>query len=77
MVVSYRKWLDRLKFLVLFMALTMTLYHVLLWVDNWLEPRDKYREPRSKAEKVFRHVSLPTERGTVSERLRLFYWYGE
>lgn len=78
MVVSYRKLLDRLKFLMLFMALTVMLYHVLMWVNGWLEPRDKYREPHSQAEKVFQHVSLPTaEHGTVSDRLRLFYWYGE
>lgn len=77
MIFSYRKWLDRLRFLLLFMALTLTLYHVMLWLDDWLEPQDKYREPHSQAVKVFKHASLPSEQGTVSDRLRLFYWYGE
>ncbi|KIL37074.1 hypothetical protein SD70_31115 [Gordoniibacillus kamchatkensis] len=77
MVVSYRKWLDRLRFLTLFIALTLALYHVMTWLDGWLEPRDKYREPHNQAVKAFRHAALPSERGTVGERLRLFYWYGE
>jgi hypothetical protein len=77
MIFSYRKWFGRLRFLMLFMALTLALYHVMVWLDGWVEPRDKYREPQSQAVKVFTHASLPTEQGTVSDRLRLFYWYGE
>jgi hypothetical protein len=62
---------------VLFMALTLALYHVLTWLDVWLGPQDKYREPQTQAVKAFVHATVPTENGTMSDRLRLFYWYGE
>ncbi|MFC0214258.1 DUF4227 family protein [Paenibacillus chartarius] len=77
MIFSYRKWIGRLHFLMLFMALTLILYHIMVWLENWVQPRDKYREPYNQAVKAFTHASLPAEQGTVTDRLKLFYWYGE
>jgi hypothetical protein len=78
MIFSYGKWLERIRFIALFVVLTLLLYHGMMWISQWLEPRDKYREPTGKAVKAFRqHASIPTDRGSAAERLKLFYWYGE
>ncbi|OPH60845.1 hypothetical protein BC351_16755 [Paenibacillus ferrarius] len=79
MIFSYRKLLVRLRYILLFMALTVILYQVMLVLTGWIEPVNKYRTPSGRSVKVFgQHdpVSLK-ETGTMSDRLRLFYWYGE
>jgi hypothetical protein len=77
MIVSYRKWLNRAKFIVMFVFLTFLLYHMMAVVSNWLGPLDKYRQPTGKSLKVFSHVGGIQESDSISDRLRLFYWYGE
>jgi len=77
MIVSYRKWLSRAKFIATFVILTFLLYHVMAIVSNWIQPLDKYRHPTGKSLKVFSHVGGIHENDSISERLRLFYWYGE
>ncbi|MCI3920218.1 YqzK family protein [Paenibacillus sp. TRM 82003] len=77
MILPLRRWLHRLKYIMLFLVLTYAIYHVFDVVAAWIEP-DKYREPGGRAVKVFRQ-DAPTEEAydTVAERLRFFYWYGE
>lgn len=77
MIVSLRKWLKRVKFAVLLVVLTYLLYRALSVFNAWLEPGRKYRQPSGTAVKAFRHDSLPLEAGGMTERLKLFYWYGE
>jgi hypothetical protein len=79
MVLYFRKWINRLKFALLFAVCTFALYHVLAVLTTWIEPmNNKYREPSGRALKVFQyeHKSL-LDGGSISDRLRLFYWYGE
>jgi len=77
MIIPAKRWLHRLKYIVLFIALTYAMYHLFDVVTAWIEP-DKYREPGGRAVKAFQSETppLPHEE-TALERLRLFYWYGE
>lgn len=75
MIIVFRKWMERLKFALLFVALTCLLYYLLMWVSPWLEPSEKYKEPTGRAVKVFQEEALANE-GTFSQRLRFFYWFG-
>jgi hypothetical protein len=79
MIFSYRKLLVRLRFILLFMALTVILYQVLLVLSVWIQPVNRYRTPSGNSVKVFgqhEHASV-SDSGKMSDRLRLFYWYGE
>jgi len=77
MIVPLKRWIHRLKFILLFLALTYAAYHVFDAVAAWIEP-DKYREPGGRAVKAFRHDAVPDPAyDSAWERLRQFYWYGE
>jgi hypothetical protein len=78
MIVPLKRWLNRVKFLVLFIVLTYAIYHVFDVVAAWIEP-DRYREPGGRAVKVFQYepASAAESYESVADRLRLFYWYGE
>ena len=77
MIVPLRRWFHRLKFIVLFLALTYAAYHLFDAVAAWIEP-DKYREPGGRAVKAFgQNAPTPEPYDTAWERLRQFYWYGE
>jgi hypothetical protein len=75
MIIVCRRWKERLKFAVWFIALTWLLYSLLLKVSAWVEPSRKYKAPSGQAVKVFEVQTLANE-GTFSERLRFFYWFG-
>jgi hypothetical protein len=77
MIFSYRKWMARGRFLLLFMALTFCIYHVMLALTAWIQPTQKYKQPTGKSVKVFQQHASVSEKETMTERLRLFYWYGE
>lgn len=77
MIVSLRKWIERAKFIVLFLVLTYVLYHMLSVLTSWLEPSRKYRQPNGRAVKVFLQDTGTMDAGGMAERLKLFYWYGE
>lgn len=77
MIFLYRKWLNRMKFIVMFVFLTYLLYQAMSIIGSWIEPLDKYHQPAGKAVKVFSHHSGIQENESISERLKLFYWYGE
>ncbi|MBD0380669.1 DUF4227 family protein [Paenibacillus sedimenti] len=80
MIFSYRKWLTRLRFIVLFMALTILLYQVMVVLTGWIQPTNKYKTPAGKSVKVFQqhqHALVQDTGASMSDRLRLFYWYGE
>lgn len=77
MIVPVRRWLNGLKYILLFIVLSILLYQLLEVVGAWMEPA-KYREPDGEALKVFQHeLGLEEEYDSLFERLRLFYWYGE
>ncbi|EGL17218.1 MULTISPECIES: DUF4227 family protein [Paenibacillus] len=78
MIVSVHKWLERTKFLVLFVTLTYVLYRAFALFSVWVEPVDKYRHPSGTSVKVFQQHAIQTEGSeSMAARLRLFYWYGE
>jgi hypothetical protein len=62
---------------ILFLILTFLIYHILRLLTNWTEPNQKYKPPGGKAIKVFHQHVYVTESGSMSDRLRFFYWYGE
>lgn len=77
MIVSMRKWIERAKFMVLFVVLTLVLYQLLAVLNSWLQPVHKYRHPEGSAVKVFHQDTGTMDAANISERLKLFYWYGE
>ena len=77
MVIRLGKWLERLKFVLLFLVLTYVLAQGYGYLKAWIEPKEPYREPRGRAMKVFGEPEGPESAPTFSERLKFFYWYGE
>jgi hypothetical protein len=77
MVIRLGKWLERLKFVLLFLLLTCMLAQGYRYLKAWIEPQDPYREPRGQALRVFGEPEDPTSAPTFGERLKFFYWYGE
>ncbi len=79
MIISATKWIERAKFLLLFLLFTLLLYHALDAISAWIAPKSKYKEPDGGAVKVFHYAELDAGQSsrTMAERLKLFYWYGE
>ena len=77
MVISLHKWLERTKFLILFVVITYFIYHFMNVLTGWIEPHHRYQEPSGRAVKAFVMQESDNGSSTVKDRLRLFYWYGE
>lgn len=78
MVISMRKWLLRLKYALIFMVLTYTLYYTIGLIKEYILLPDKYRVPEGSAVKVFYADDTEvSDADNLAERLKLFYWYGE
>lgn len=77
MVVSLRRWGRMLLFLVLFAMLTLCVFGGYRWAAGLLAPVDPYRSPGGGAVKVFKGHTVQQEGGSIADRLRWFYWYGE
>lgn len=78
MVISLRKWLRSAKYLLLFIALAYSLYKGLGLLDEYVFRADKYRVPEGAAVKVFHEGTSGSSRvETLTDRLLLFFWYGE
>lgn len=77
MIIRFRKWWVRAKFIVIFVVLTVALYELFRVVGGWIEPAGRYREPMGKALKAFSHDESALAPRTAAERLFFFYKYGE
>ncbi|WP_274651719.1 DUF4227 family protein [Paenibacillus humicola] len=77
MVVSVRKMVRRLIFIVLLVLLTFVTYGSCRYIAAWIAPDDPYRVPQGQALKVFQPGLGGTGSESIVDRLRLFYWYGE
>jgi hypothetical protein len=80
MVVSVRRLVEWIKFLLLFVLFTVLMYQVFALFSDWPEPRYPYREPAGRAVKVFAPTapgSPESESVDIGERLLLFYRIGE
>lgn len=77
MIVRLNKWVDRAKFLLIFIVLTFVLYQLLSVLSVWMEPVQRYKQPSGGAVKVFQPEAGTMDARSMPDRLRLFYWYGE
>jgi hypothetical protein len=80
MIVSLRRLVEWIKFLILFVLFTILVYQVLALFSDWLQPRYPYREPAGRAVKVFAPASPggPDPASVdIGERLLLYFCIGE
>lgn len=77
MVISFKGWASRLLFLVLFAVLLVVASGCYRWLLEVVSPISQYDKPKGEALKVLQQQPALPEGGTASDRLRLFYWYGE
>lgn len=77
MIIRFRKWWVRTKYIAVFVILTVVLYELFRIVGGWIEPAGRYKEPMGKALKVFSQDESAMEPKTAIERLMFFYKYGE
>ncbi|MBP3964399.1 DUF4227 family protein [Paenibacillus lignilyticus] len=77
MVVSVRRWLRRILFVLLLCFLTITMYGGCRFIAVWITPQDPYRVPQGQALKVFNEEPFQVDASSIYDKLRLFYWYGE
>jgi len=77
MIISVRKCLSTLKFLLVFAALTYALYQLFSLIGAWITPVDHYRIPEGHAVKAFHPSDQAPAGEMMGDRLRFFYWYGE
>ncbi|PZT56323.1 DUF4227 family protein [Paenibacillus silvae] len=80
MIISVRRGLRFIRFIIFFAALVYLFYHVLDLFNGWISPVEQYQIPTGNAVKVFQETDwsgIGEARPTMAERLRLFYWYGE
>ncbi|MHA0855521.1 DUF4227 family protein [Paenibacillus sp. CMAA1364] len=78
MVISLRKGLNYIRFVLVFLAFSYLLFRLFSMFGYQFNPVDQYRVPQGYAVKVFQLDDLENEvHFTMAERLRIFYWYGE
>jgi hypothetical protein len=77
MVISLRKCLGVIKFIIMFVALTYMFYHMVGLFGRWITPVDQYKIPKGYAVKAFQSNDGNVEDASMGERLRFYYWYGE
>jgi hypothetical protein len=66
-----------MKFLLVFMVLTYTLYQLFRLLGSWITPVDHYQIPEGHAVKAFQPSDKAKTGEMMGDRLRFFYWYGE
>ncbi|OGX68702.1 MAG: hypothetical protein A2189_01815 [Paenibacillus sp. RIFOXYA1_FULL_44_5] len=76
MIFSVQKFLERIKFIALFILFTCLIYVFLHIVSELIRPVDRYKEPEGYSLKVFQHHDTP-QANSLLDRLIFFYWYGE
>ncbi|AWB45069.1 DUF4227 domain-containing protein [Paenibacillus sp. CAA11] len=77
MVISVRKGLRALRFLIIFVVLVYVLSKLYGVLGDWTSSVDKYRYPEGSAVKA---AGSPAEQGleeSLLDRLKLFYRLGE
>lgn len=79
MIISLRKWWNGFKYVVLFIMLAYVMYKTLGLLDEYVLTMDKYRIPDGSAVKVFQSDAGRAVSGleVMSDRFKLFLWYGE
>ncbi|CAM3566304.1 YqzK family protein [Marinicrinis lubricantis] len=76
MIIHLGRWLERIKFIGMFVIMTYAFSYVYQWVTDWIDPTEKYKQPEGNAVKAFSVEDDMQSMNTV-DRLKWFYWYGE
>lgn len=76
-VFSFRQWLNRVLFIVLFVILLIIAVGGYRWLLGVVSPIHPHKEPRGAAVKVFVTDPASPDGNKTLDRLRWFYWYGE
>ncbi|MDF2834551.1 MAG: hypothetical protein K0Q63_191 [Paenibacillus sp.] len=77
MVISFKGWMSRMLFLLLFAALLVIASGGYRWLLEVVSPVSPYHKPKGEALKVLQQEPASPEGGNTADRLRWFYWYGE
>lgn len=77
MIISLQKFIERLKFILLFIVLTFICSVVYQYIAAWIEPNNPYAAPQGNAVKAFEPHEGQEVRYDPLKRLKFFYWYGE
>lgn len=77
MIVHLSKWMERIKFIFLFLLLTYIMTHICGYLTVWIDTQDPYQEPRGQAVKVSGQTVPEQESVSMGDRLKFFYRYGE
>lgn len=77
MIISARKWFERLKYVFLFLLFTYIISRLFFSLGEWLSPLERYQSPEGGAEKVFLAEEHNQQSMQMFDRLLLFYWIGE
>lgn len=77
MIISLKKWRERIRFIIVFATLAYVLFHIFQYIYNWIEPWDKGGEPSGHAVKVFEQLNQGSGEMTFMDRVMFFFWYGE
>ncbi|MFD1955804.1 DUF4227 family protein [Paenibacillus thailandensis] len=77
MIFSLRRWVPRIVFMLLFLVLLLVASGGYRLLREAITPIHPYREPKGHAVKVLKPESDTPENGSMADRLRWFYWYGE
>ncbi|WP_042162636.1 DUF4227 family protein [Paenibacillus gorillae] len=77
MVLSLRKWISRIVFAIIFSMLLILATGGYSWLVDVISPVHPYHKPKGAAMKVFQADPMIPGNGSLADRLRWFYWYGE
>jgi hypothetical protein len=79
MRIPYRRLMEGLRFLLLFVTCTLLSYGIITLLSDRLFPTDPYHEPHGNAVKVVKLVNAPQTQDLDGylARLELFYLTGE
>jgi len=79
MRIPYRRIMEALRFLLLFVTCTLVSYGIITLLSDKLLPADPYEEPQGSAVKVVALVNSPQTQDFEGyfSRLQLFYLTGE
>jgi hypothetical protein len=77
MVISLRRFLRRMLFVLLMILLTVTIFSFIRIASEWFRVPDPYAKPQGYAVKAFETTQDAESDATFAERLRWFYLLGE
>lgn len=77
MIISLQKWIERGKFILLFILLTLIVNHLFMLANQWIHPIQRYKDPAGEALKVMDRDEWVKGNESLQDRLIYFYWYGE